>query len=172
MPAARAVLSHKGTRQRGPDGQCCPFSYRSLEVKPVCLAMRANILGPISSESAKAQVYSPRCAWMSCICEEPFRAFTCQPRRSSAASTFLPFELGHLLKRWRIGWFQGQNYLVRFGQPEPAVPKLPLRQRRPCAFSHTPSPREVLGFRRSSGRLPRARVRFGRTCALPSYTWA
>lgn len=60
--------------------------YRSPGLRPVCLASRASIFGPISSPSWKANTTSGQPGRAKVLCE-PVCRFTCQPSRCSAAST-------------------------------------------------------------------------------------
>ncbi len=73
-------------------------SQRSSGVRPVRVAMRANILGPSSSSSWKANTKSSQPARLSVRCEPDCR-FSCQPIFRSAASTRRAFVDGQLLKR-------------------------------------------------------------------------
>src|SRR3989344_8232763 len=68
-------------------GKCLVGNQMSLlDVRPVCLAMRASIRGPISSLSWNANVTSDHPPFERILCE-PFCRLMCQPERNSALKT-------------------------------------------------------------------------------------
>ena len=74
------------------------WSYRSPGERPVRLAMRANMRGPISSPSWKAKTKSGQCSRCN-VRGDPVCRLIVQPIRASAARTRLAFAAGQLLTR-------------------------------------------------------------------------
>lgn len=64
------------------------ISYKSSGLSPVTLAIRANILGPISSRSWKGKTTSGQPGRDKVLCD-PFPRLICQPNFFKAANTLL-----------------------------------------------------------------------------------
>src|SRR3989338_1841099 len=80
--------------------------YRSFGDRPVCLAMRASIFGPISSPSWKAKTKSGQPLRASVLCEPDCRLI-CQPSFNSVARRRRALTDGHWLMQqpgWKCLW--------------------------------------------------------------------
>jgi len=77
----------------------CTRSYKSSGVSPVRRAIRASILGPISSLSWNAKTMSGHPVRLKTLCEPPDCRLTDQPIRSNAASTCFDLVEGQLLTK-------------------------------------------------------------------------
>src|SRR6266849_5009619 len=92
VPAARGSFGMLDSRNESRAGQ------RSSGVKPVRLAILANIFGPISSSSWNENTKSAQFVRFNVRCEPDCR-FSCQPIFKRAASARRAFVDGQLLKQ-------------------------------------------------------------------------
>src|SRR5579859_6591600 len=89
---AELVARQRGQPARQLQARVSRHDYRSLGVRPVWRAMRASILGPISSESWNANTKSgqpprakTRCEQDSRLMDQPMRRRAARTRRALAA---------------------------------------------------------------------------------------
>lgn len=86
-----------------------PMLHKSSGRRRVCLAIRANIFGPISSASCNANTESEQPSRCNVPCDPDWR-FIRHPERTRAARTVLAWDDGQTLTlRWTYEWIADQS---------------------------------------------------------------
>ena len=147
-------------REQVADGSVRRLPHKSGGVKPVFLAIRANIRGPISSPSWNANTTSGQPVRERMRCEPPDSRLMLQPSRSKAARTRRAFAEPHWLmlrQPKKLARFLGRIRRAQSVRRELEVPRPPLARQPLRECCRTPLPLGSVESRRSTAHLPLAR---------------